>query len=221
LKGIHFVIIPIIVGIILGIYITIDPTLNPTNGENDLTKTYLMNNGSPIIGNHNADITIVEFGDYQCTFCYKFHQETLNDIKINFIDSGKVNYVYRDFPLNGYDSVLAAEATYCANEQGDYWGYHNILFDNWAGEKTGWINMGSLKEFGSKIGLNITEFENCLNSHKYYQKVVDNENYAKRIGINATPYFLIFNNEEFIRIVGAQELEKFQNVIDQLISKQP
>ena len=221
MKGIHFVIIPIIVGIILGIYITIDPTLNPTNGENDLTKTYLMNNGSPIIGNPNADITIVEFGDYQCTFCYKFHQETLNDIKINFIDSGKVNYVYRDFPLNGYDSVLAAEATYCANEQGDYWGYHNILFDNWAGEKTGWINMGSLTEFAAKLGLNIAEFENCLNSHKYYQKVIDNENYAKRIGINATPYFLIFNNEEFIRIIGAQELEVFQNVIDQLITKQP
>ena len=221
MKGIHFVIIPIIVGIILGIYITIDPTLNPTNGENDLTKTYLMNNGSPIIGNLNADITIVEFGDYQCTFCYKFHQETLNDIQINFIDSGKVNYVYRDFPLNGYDSVLAAEATYCANEQGDYWGYHNTLFDNWAGEKTGWINMGSLTEFAAKLGLNIAEFENCLNSHKYYQKVIDNENYAKRIGINATPYFLIFNNEEFIRIIGAQELEKFQNVIDQLISKQP
>jgi protein-disulfide isomerase len=221
LKGIYFVIIPIIVGIILGIYIIIDPTLNYTNGKQDLTKTYLMNNGSPIIGNPNADITIVEFGDYQCTFCHKFHQETLNDIQINFIESGKVNYVYRDFPLNGYDSVLASEATYCANEQGDYWEYHNILFDNWAGEKTGWINMGSLTEFGVKLGLNIAEFENCLNSHKYYQKVIDNENYAKRIGINATPYFLIFNNEEFIRIIGAQELEKFQNVIDQLISKQP
>ena len=221
MKGIHFVIIPIIVGIILGTYIIIDPTLNPTNGKQDLTKTHLMNNGSPIIGNHNAGITIVEFGDYQCTFCYKFHQETLNDIQVNFIDSGKVNYVYRDFPLNGHDSVLASEATYCANEQGDYWSYHNILFDNWAGEKTGWINMGSLTKFGAELGLNITEFENCLNSHKYYQKVIDNENYAKRIGINATPYFLIFNNDEFIRIIGAQELEVFQNVIDQLITKQP
>ena len=212
--------IPIVIGLLIG-FLIINNDDNSDQESTHFTKEKLLENSPPIIGDKNAKITILEFGDYQCTFCYKFHQETLNDIKINFIDSGKVNYVYRDFPLNGYDSVLAAEATYCANEQGDYWGYHNILFDNWAGEKTGWINMGSLTEFAAKLGLNIAEFENCLNSHKYYQKVIDNENYAKRIGINATPYFLIFNNEEFIRIIGAQELEVFQNVIDQLITKQP
>ena len=62
----------------------------------------------------------------------------------------------------------------------------------------------------------IHEFKNCISTHKYYQKVIDNENYAKKIGINATPSFLIFNNGELIRIIGAQQLEKFQNVIEQL-----
>ena len=79
--------------------------------------------------------------------------------------------------------------------------------------------MSSLAQFAVDLNLNITEFKNCLTTHKYYQKVIDNENYAKKIGINATPSFLIFNNEEVIRIIGAQELGKFQNAIDQLISK--
>ena len=193
--------------------------LNSMNEESELTITQLMENASPIIGSQNAEISIVEFGDYQCTFCYKFHQNTLNTIQSDYIDSGKINYVYRDFPLNGYDSILAAEATYCANDQENYWQYHNLLFENWAGENTGWITMNSLTQFAVDLKLDISEFKNCLTSHKYYQKVIDNENYAKKININATPSFLIFNNEEVIRIIGAQQLDKFQTAIEQLTSK--
>ena len=193
--------------------------LNSMNEESELTITQLMENASPIIGSQNAEISIVEFGDYQCTFCYKFHQNTLNTIQSDYIDSGKINYVYRDFPLNGSDSILAAEAAYCANDQENYWQYHNLLFENWAGENTGWITMNSLTQFAVDLKLDISEFKNCLTSHKYYQKVIDNENYAKKININATPSFLIFNNEEVIRIIGAQQLDKFQTAIEQLTSK--
>ena len=211
--------IPVIVGISLGLYIVTDPMLNSVNQESKLTITQLMEDGSPIIGNPNAEISIVEFGDYQCTFCYKFHQNTLNTIQSDYIDSGKINYVYRDFPLNGSDSILAAEAAYCANDQENYWQYHNLLFENWAGENTGWITMNSLTQFAVDLKLDISEFKNCLTSHKYYQKVIDNENYAKKININATPSFLIFNNEEVIRIIGAQQLDKFRTAIEQLTSK--
>ena len=210
---------PVVVGISLGLYMISNPMLNSMSGESDLTITQLMENGSPILGNQNAEISIVEFGDYQCTFCYKFHQNTLNSIQSEYIDSGKINYVYRDFPLNGYDSILAAEATYCANDQENYWQYHNLLFENWAGENTGWITMNSLTQFAIDLKLDTNEFKNCLTSHKYYQKVIDNENYAKKININATPSFLIFNNEEVIRIIGAQQLDKFQTAIEQLTSK--
>ena len=193
--------------------------LNSMNEESELTITQLMENASPIIGSQNAEISIVEFGDYQSTFCYKFHQNTLNTIQSDYIDSGKINYVYRDFPLNGSDSILAAEATYCANDQENYWQYHNLLFENWAGENTGWITMNSLTQFAMDLNLDITEFKNCLTTHKYYQKIIDNENYAKKISINATPSFLIFNNDEVIRIIGAQQLDKFQTAIEQLISE--
>ena len=211
--------IPVIVGISLGLYFVTNPVLNSMSEESDLTINQLMKNGSPMIGSQNAEISIVEFGDYQCTFCYKFHQNTLNVIQSDYIDLGKINYVYRDFPLNGSDSILAAEATYCANDQGNYWQYHNLLFENWAGENTGWITMNSLTQFAVELKLDISEFKNCLTTHKYYQKVIDNENYAKKISINATPSFLIFNNEEVIRIIGAQQIDKFQNAIDQLSSK--
>ena len=160
--------IPIIVGVILGVYLTNNFALNSINEQSLLTKSQLIKNDSPTIGFTNAQISIVEFGDYQCTFCYKFHQNTLNDIKTEYIDTGKANYVYRDFPLNGASSILAAEATYCANEQGKYWEYHNILYNNWAGENTGWINTDSLEGFGAEINLNISEFNRCLNTHKYY-----------------------------------------------------
>jgi len=216
LNGVYFILIPIIVGTVLGLYIITNSVSSSINEESLLTKIQLMKNGSPKIGDSDAEISIVEFGDYQCTFCYKFHQNTLSDIQLQYIDSGKVNYVYSDFPLNGSDSILAAEASHCANAQGKYWEYHNILFDNWAGEKTGWVNTESLIRFAIQAELNIHEFKNCLSIHKYYQQVIDNENYAKKIGISATPSFLIFNDEELIRIIGAQQLEKFQNAIEQL-----
>ena len=216
MKNTYFILIPIIVGVILGVYLTNNFALNSINEQSLLTKSQLIKNDSPTIGFTNAQISIVEFGDYQCTFCYKFHQNTLNDIKTEYIDTGKANYVYRDFPLNGASSILAAEATYCANEQGKYWEYHNILYNNWAGENTGWINTDSLEGFGAEINLNISEFNRCLNTHKYYQMIIDNENYAKQIGINATPTFLIFDNDKLIRIIGAQQLKEFQNVINQL-----
>jgi len=216
LKGIYFISIPIIVGIILGIYITTNLTSDSMSDQSLITNSQLIKNGSPQIGLDNAPITIVEFGDYQCTFCYKFHQDTLNDIKIEYIDAGKANYVYRDFPLNGPSSILASEASYCADDQGKYWEYHNTIFKNWAGENTGWINMNSLLGFAAQLDLDIIEFSNCMDRHMHYQKVINNESYAKQIGISATPTFLIFDDTQLIRIVGAQPLEKFQNALNQI-----
>ena len=212
----YFISIPIIVGIILGIYITTNLTSDSMSNQPLITNSQLIKNGSPQIGLENATISIVEFGDYQCTFCYKFHQDTLNDIKIEYIDTGKANYVYRDFPLNGPSSILASEASYCADDQGKYWEYHNTIFKNWAGENTGWINMNSLLGFAAQLDLDIIEFSNCMDRHMHYQKVINNESYAKQIGISATPTFLIFDDAQLIRIIGAQPLEKFQNALNQI-----
>ena len=210
----YFILIPIVVGIFLGAYLATNST-DLFETQSQLTPKLLIKNGSPEIGDLSARITIVEFGDYQCTFCYKFHQNTLKQIYEQYIMTGQVKYVYRDFPLNGVDSKLAAEASYCADDQNKYWMYHNMLFKNWNGEKTGWISMNSLMKFAADIDLDISEFNKCLNDHKYSQKVINNQNYAKSVGIDSTPSFLIFDAEQLIRIIGAQPLERFQYALNQ------
>lgn len=181
-----------------------------------LSKENLMKNGSPIIGEPSAPITILEWGDYQCTFCYRFHQSSMNVILNEYVKTGKINLVFKDFPLNGPDSVLAAEAAYCAGDQGKYWEYHDELYNNWAGERTGWITTESLNRFAQTANLELGEFNSCLNGHKYKQKVLELEQFGKEVGIDATPSFLIFNDEKIIKIRGNQPIDVFRQVIDDL-----
>ena len=211
---IYFLVIPIIIGIMFGaIMIT---NLDKTSDDLMILNKENLLKGSTILGNPNAKITIVEFGDYQCTFCYKFHDETMDKIYEKYVKNGEINFVYKDFPLNGAASILASEASYCAQNQDKFWEYHNMLYENWAGENTGWITNNVLLEFAKESGLNLEQFNSCMNNSIFYQKVIDNEQFAKKINIDATPSFLIFNENEVYRIKGAQSFEIFEQTILQL-----
>ena len=212
MNQLYYLAIPIILGTISIFFL-----FGMENDEEVLFgKKNLMENGSPLLGDSSAQITILEWGDYQCTFCYRFHQSSLNIILEEYIDSGKINFVFKDFPLNGPDSILGAEATYCAEDQGKYWAFHNELYSNWAGEKTGWINYDSLNQFAKSVNLELDEFTTCLEEHKYNQKVLELEKFGKKIGIDATPSFLIFNDEKIIKIRGNQPIDVFRQAIDDL-----
>jgi len=211
---IYFLAIPIIIGIVIGIGLTLNLESTP-NDSSILNKENLMQ-GSTILGNPDAKITIVEFGDYQCTFCYKFHDETMKKIDQAYIKAENVNFVYRDFPLNGPQSILASEASYCAQKQNKFWEYHNALYDNWGGENTGWITKNVLIGFANDIKLDLDSFSQCLENSEFKQKVLDNEQFAREIGIDATPSFLIFNDSELYRIIGAQSFEKFEQALQEL-----
>ena len=206
--------IPIVIGILAGGFLAF--YLEPEDNTKKLTPSKLINNGSPILGDSNAPITILEWGDYQCTFCYKFHQNTLNVLNEEFIKTGKVKLVFKDFPLNGPDSILAVEASYCAGDQGKYWEYHNELYRNWGGERTGWITRNALDNFASTINLNLDIFNTCLDEHKYQNKADALYEFGKEIGIDATPSFLVFNDEKIIKIRGNQPLEVFLKTIEEL-----
>ncbi|HEY5736002.1 MAG TPA: thioredoxin domain-containing protein [Nitrosopumilus sp.] len=209
-----YFLVPIAIGIITGIFLAYYPE---SESESDLlTITKLIDGGSPIMGNPNAPITILEWGDYQCTFCYKFHQNTLDTINEDFVKTGKVKLVFKDFPLNGPDSFLAAEAAYCAQDQEKYWQYHDELYKNWGGERTGWITRESLDRFGTAVNLNLIEFNKCLDEQKYHEKVITLHDFGKEIGIDATPSFLVFNSEKIIKIRGNQPLEVFLKTFDEL-----
>jgi len=216
MKSKFYIIIPIIFAVLSGFFL-----FSIEKDENDvlLTQKNLLENGSPMIGNPSAPITILEWGDYQCTYCYRFHESSLNTILDEYIIPGKVNLVFKDFPLNGPDSVLAAEASYCAEDQGKYWEYHDELYTNWAGERTGWINEKSLNKFAVEVGLDLDEFNSCLNEHKYLSRIHDLEKFGRDIGIDATPSFLVFNDEKIIKITGNQPLDVFRKAIDDLDSK--
>ena len=210
----YLLVIPVIIGIVVGGVLATYPETE--KNSKIFTASKLIENGSPILGESNAPITILEWGDYQCTFCYKFHQSSLNIILAEYVDSGKINLVFKDFPLNGPDSILGAEATYCAGDQGKYWVFHNELYSNWAGEKTGWINHDSLNQFAKSVNLELDEFTSCLDEHKYKQKILELEKFGKEIGIDATPSFLIFNDKKIIKIRGNQPIDAFRQAIDDL-----
>lgn len=214
MKKIYLFAIPIVIGMLTGMFLAFYP-----QSEDDsklLTESKLIQNGSPIMGNPSATITIVEWGDYQCTFCYKFHQSTLNTIKHDFIETGKVKLVFKDFPLNGPDSVLAAEAAYCAQDQGKYWQYHDELYKNWGGERTGWVTRDSLDKFATTVSLDLEKFDKCLDEHRYLERVNQMYEFGREIGIDATPSFLVFSNEKIIKITGNQPLEVFLKSLDEL-----
>lgn len=232
-KKYHIIIPVVIVSIIVSAYLfyqqgspavlstqdssTISPQNNssvPPQNNSDVSEQALINNGSPILGDPNAKITIVEWGDYQCTYCHLFHQDTKDQLIQEYVDTGKVNFVFRDFPLNGPDSVFAAEAAYCAGDQGKYWQYHDELYNNWGGERTGWVTQKSLDTFATDTGLDLVQFDQCLDGNKYESKVLDNQRFGQEIGIDATPSFIIINNNTATKLVGAQPYSVFKQVLD-------
>ena len=210
----YYLSIPIIIGVIVGGFLG-TYGINSDSSE-IITPAKLIENGSPFLGNPDASITILEWGDYQCTFCYKFHQNTLQIINEDFIKTGKVKVVFKDFPLNGPDSKLAAEASYCAQDQEKYWQYHDEVYRNWGGERTGWITREALTEFAQVVNLDTEKFNKCLDDNKYESKVNSLYEFGNDIGIDATPSFLVFNDEKIIKIRGNQPLEVFLKTFDEL-----
>jgi protein-disulfide isomerase len=173
----------------------------------------------PIRGDPNAPITIVEFSDFQCPFCARFHTQTLPSILKEYIDAGKVNLVYRDFPLESIhpNALPAAVAAECANEQGKYWEYHDMLFET----QNGWSRLSSeavistFSEYASEIGLEQEQFDSCLESGKYLEEVQKDLSDGRAYDITGTPGFFIGNDEiGFVKLSGAQPFDSFKQVID-------
>jgi len=172
----------------------------------------------PIIGDPDAPITIVEFSDFQCPFCLRFHEQTLPAIMENYVNTGKVNFVYRDLPLDFHPNANPASiAAECANEQGKFWEYHDVLFQNQAQ----WQGLGpedfvsNAKQFATDIGLGSASFETCLSSSKTASKVSQDSRDAASYGATGTPTFFIGNEKDgFVKIVGAQPYSVFEAEID-------
>ncbi len=165
---------------------------------------------APVLGNSNAKLTIVEFADFQCPFCGRFQSQVFPTIKSKYIDTGKVKFIYLDFAFLGQESLDTAEAAKCAQEQGKFWEYHDEIYKNQKGENQGAFNPVVLKKFATNIGLNITQFSECIADTRYDKAIAEEEALGKKYGINGTPGFLIGKQ----KINGAGNVENFQQVID-------
>ena len=179
--------------------------------------------GATAVGNENAPINIVEFGDYQCPFCARFNQETKADLISKYVDSGIVRFGFKDLVINDLPkdklSTLAAEASYCAADQDKYWQYHDEVYRNSRGENTGWINNDSLRQFAKNIKIpNLITFSECLDSHKHSDIVKNNTDLASTLGIGSSPTFVLFNGTDLVAIPGAYPYEVFEKTISDLIS---
>lgn len=177
-------------------------------------------NASPILGNPNAPITMIEFGDYQCTFCNKFFHETENPIITNYIKTGKVKVLFKDFIILGQDSRNAANAAHCANDQKLFWEYHSMLYNNWAGENTGWADLAHLHEFANTLGLDMDVFSTCMSDLKWNELVNLSSKDGQKLGVSGTPtFFVIDQNNDVIKIVGAQHYDVFKQIFDSVLDE--
>jgi len=205
--------------------IDIDPELQfeentPKPGVAGDSMSLFTANGSPYLGSDDAPIILVEFGDYQCFFCNKFFHETEQNILKNYVETGKVKIIFKDFTIIGPDSIAAANASHCAEDQGKFWEYHDELYDNWAGENNGWASSENLVKFAQNIGLNEDEFNQCISAGKYKELVTASSNDARNLGITGTPaFFVIGPDNQATRISGAQPYEVFRNIFEEELKK--
>lgn len=191
-----------------------------TNDADQLT-TQLMSPsiaGAPALGSDDAKVTIVEFGDYQCTWCYRWHEGTKDTLVADYVDTGQVRFLFKDFPINDLSdraSSLAAEASYCAADQGRYWEYHDEVYSNWDGENTGWVTRASLERFANDAGVpDISAFSDCLDSGRHAGVVRDNYDLARSVGLDATPSFIVLVEGETPQLMrGSHPYSTFERVI--------
>ena len=185
--------------------------------------------GSGALGDKDAPITIVEFGDYQCNSCGIFHKETKDAVISNLVTTGKANFLFKDFTLNDnilqppQGSTLAAEAAYCAGDQGKFWEYHDELYKNQKPEGVVWISQASLKDFAKNVSISdLSAFSQCLDSHQYLTTVNKNNNLVRQLGLDATPTFLIISpsdDKNPVKLVGAYPYSSFEAVVNQMLPR--
>jgi protein-disulfide isomerase len=180
------------------------PTANP------LAATSAASNDDPSFGPEDADVVIVAFSDFQCPYCQRFVDETLPSIQEAYGD--RVRFIFRDYPLGAIHQYAqkAAEAGQCAQEQGLFWEYHDLLFANQAT-----LTVPDLKNFAAQVGADTAAFNDCLDSGKYTDEVVLDIKDGQAAGITGTPGFIMNG----VLVKGAQPFSVFQQVIDQLLAQ--
>ena len=179
---------------------------------------------SPFKGDKDAKITLIEFSDYQCPFCGRHVRESIPQLESEYIKTGKLKYVFKDFPLESIhkNAFKASEAANCAGDQGKFWEMHDKLFENQRA-----LSDEDLLKYAGDLSLDTAKFEKCLASGTYASKIRDSISEGQKAGVTGTPAFFLAINEgndssvkTSKRITGAQPYANFKGAIDDLLLSQ-
>jgi protein-disulfide isomerase len=177
--------------------------------------------GNAILRNPEAPLTLIEFSDYQRPFCARFHQSTLAALKAEYIDTGKLRYVFRDFPLDHLhpQARKAAEAARCAGEQGQYWEMHDLLFQHQQA-----LEVEQLQAYGRDLGPYTSTVEDCLAQGRHAADVQQDYENGMAAGVRGTPGFFLGKTRpdwtiQGLAIKGAQPIATFRQAIERLMAE--
>jgi len=196
-----------LVVIVLAIVIISQISTNTTAKGNIIVPEFTKANTTDglTMGDPNAKVKVIEFADFQCPYCGIYWKQLEPQIIKDYVDTGKIYYVYHPFSFLGSgswdESVKSSEAAYCANDQGKFWEYRSMLFANQNGENQGAFSQAKLIAFAEKINLDMKTFKQCLNDGTHKAEVTASTKAASDYGATFTPSFLIDGN-----IVGMNNL---------------
>lgn len=162
------------------------------------------------LGNPDAPVKLVEYGDYQCPACGSFAEDGFPNLVNEQIAGGQVSFTYIPMSFLGDESVRAAEAALCANEQGQFWAMHESIFNNQFGENKGAFARGRLDQMAEAIGLDMNAFKSCMDNGQQRGAVDNYANTATQDGVSSTPTFIINNGEPF----GWNNWQSFSDTIN-------
>ena len=188
----------------------------PRPQEEQPTRAKLNLAGFAMLGSKEAPLTIVEFTDYQCPFCQRFHTTAFGDLKKNYIDTGKVRFYSRDMPLDFHPNAMrAAEAARCASEQDQFWQLRDVM-----GANPDKLDMNSLVADAADLKMDLGTFRACVESEKYKNAVQTDVMEAMKIGASGTPTFVVGKSTpdgvDGEIVVGAQPYPMFDQKLKEL-----
>lgn len=166
-------------------------------------------------GNNDAKVTVIEFADYQCPYCGQWYTDVYPSLKSEYIDTGKVKFVYWDFAFLGAESYRSAEAAMCANDQGKYWEYHDKLFMNQNGESQGAFSDDNLNKFASELNLDQNRFSECMTTNLHQKQVEESLRLGTKYNVSSTPTVFI----NVIPIEGVMPYENYKQIIESELAK--
>lgn len=190
------------------------PTSTPIPPTPTVIPVGVAEEDDAFLGPDDAPVVIVEFSDFQCSFCGRWYQETLPQIIAEYPE--QVKFVYRDFPIFGDESLQAAMATECAEEQGKFWDFHNRLFDRALNNEQTPLNQDTLVSYAGELDMDTRSFGECLTSERYFDEVVADFQAAQEYGLRGTPGFVI---NGVVYAIGAQPFAVFDSIIQEELAK--